>query len=224
MDGYTAFFSNAIATLGQGNLVALGALAAVLVLGEAGIPFPFVVQGTLVFIGYQVVQGTVSLPDIIPVAFVLVMGRQVGASVLYWLIRLTGNRLTAFIQKRVPRIGSIERVRAKIGRRTPFAVAAGRMTPGMLVPTTVASGALHMPFPGFALGVVLHTIAWDSVLAGVGVAFGQGTSYLHVPVLRWLTIGLACGMAALAVWFSFSRRLRRAKVSQTPELEKAQPH
>jgi|GEM_PF-5236577 len=65
INGYVEFISRALNTLSQGNVAALGALFAVLALGEFGVPFPYVLQGVLFFMRIHSVDYRLKLTQFI---------------------------------------------------------------------------------------------------------------------------------------------------------------
>ena len=81
MTTYFGLISQALSTLNQGSIYALAALFAVLALGEMGVPFPFVLQGVLFFIGYQIIQGATL--KLVPLVLVLITGRLFGAAIVH---------------------------------------------------------------------------------------------------------------------------------------------
>jgi len=208
VEQYFAFINNSLTTLGDGNIIALVSLLAVIVLGEAGIAFPFLVQGILLFFGQRIIANpTLSL---IPVALVLLGGRFIGAAGVYWLSRHAGGRVINWLKKRLPAAHKADLLRTKLGKKTFLAIVLARLTPGLLVPTSVASGSMKLHYGGFALGVIVSSIAWDAIFVGTGAFIGKNAEQVVASVYGWITIGaIAC--TAFALGKILVVRLRKAR-------------
>jgi len=181
---YLEIISQSLDTLSQGNILALTALFLILALGEWGIPFPFVLQSVLFFIGYQISHGSM---QVIPLLLVLISGRLVGSAVLFWSARALGNPLAGWFQKRFWRIQyKLDRLNSRLGTRSPIAVAMGRMTPGLLVPTSLSSGAIGLRYEYFVLGVALSSIIWDGTFILSGIVLGHGAQSMSRNISTWV--------------------------------------
>jgi|YelNatPaOPRAMG01_1025707.scaffolds.fasta_scaffold49532_2 membrane protein DedA with SNARE-associated domain len=184
MTGYFELISQALSTLNQGNVFALAALFLVLALGEMGVPFPFVLQGVLFFIGYQITQG--AGVRLIPVVVVLVMGRQFGSAVVYFVARFLGKPFVDRIGKVFPSWQSQpDKLKRKLSKGAPVAIAIGRLTPGLLVPTSLTSGAIGLRYEYFALGIALSTIVWDGTFIASGTILGSSVQRLGLTIPSW---------------------------------------
>ena len=204
---YLQFLSQTVNTVNQGNIIALAALFLVLALGEFGIPFPFVLQGVLFFIGYQISQGSVQF---IPLVVILLLGRQFGSAFVYWMARFSGNSFVGWFEKRFRLVrNELDKLKSRLHSRAPLAIAVGRLTPGLLVPTSLASGAIALRYEYFALGVVLSTVIWDGTFIVSGFLIGNGVQYLSPTVARWL-IPLGFVIVICLTWAG-SRFLSRRK-------------
>lgn len=176
--------SQALNSLEQGSSGALAALLAVVILGELGVPFPFVLAGALFFVGYQIAQGSV---NIIPLVMILIFGEQLGAAIVYWLARLLGNRFIAWLERHFrPIQNQLERAKGRLHSQAPIAVAIGRLIPGLLLPTSLASGVAGVQYKYFALGVALSTFIWCGTFIAFGILAGHGVQYLPTTMPRWL--------------------------------------
>jgi len=183
---YFEMISQALATLNEGSVVAFAALFLVLALGEFGVPFPFVLQGVLFFIGYQIVHGKL---EVIPLVLILILGRLFGSAVVYWLARLLGNPFASWFEKRFRTLPSkVEGMKRRLGLPAPLAVAAGRLTPGLLVPTSLTSGAVSLRYEYFALGIALSAAIWDGSFIASGAILGSVTQHLDSAISPWLMI------------------------------------
>ncbi|MDO8750002.1 MAG: DedA family protein [Dehalococcoidia bacterium] len=145
---------------------------AITALGEAGIPFPLIMQGLLVFTGYKMTQENPL--STVPLLGVALLGSVSGANAIYWVSRFAGGRLFAN-----PRLSGIFkhrwllRAQGIAEKQRPWAIATGRLIPGMLTPVSVASGAMKVPWTRFIVGVGLSEIIWVTPLVAIGVVAGH---------------------------------------------------
>jgi len=204
---YIELISQALSTVNQGNIIALAALFLVLSLGEFGVPFPFVLQGVLFFIGYQISQGAI---QVIPLVLILVLGRQFGSAIVYWLARLLGDAFTNWLEKHFRSIrNELDRLEGRLRLRAPLAVAIGRLTPGLLVPTSLASGAIGLRYEYFALGIALSAVIWDGTFIASGVIGGCGVQHLGLTISPWLiSVGF---ITTICLTWAVGRCLSRRK-------------
>lgn len=193
---FLEMLSQALNSVGQGNNRALILLFALLVLGEFGVPFPFVLAGMLFFIGYQISQGPFNA---IPLATVLILGEQFGAAIVYWLARLLGGRFIAWFERHFRRTkDGLERVKERLHGKAPLAVAVARCIPGLLVPTSLASGIIGVHYRHFALGVLLSTFIWCGTLVASGILVGHGVHHFSI-VPHWLAV-FAVAVVVCLMW------------------------
>ncbi len=133
---------------------------------DIGIPVPFVLDTILILTAYN--TGPLSIQVILIVA-ALFVGRQVGSGILYLLSRYLGKHFIGWLKCRVPSIGGrLDSYTARLGRLAPLAVATGRLTPGLLQVTSVASGAIRMRYYHFALGIAISSLVYDLILVLLG--------------------------------------------------------
>ena len=208
---YIELISQALGTLNQGSLAALVALFLLLALGEFGIPFPFVLQGVLFYMGYQLLQGKV---QVIPLVLILISGRLFGSAILYWLARFLGTPFTNWFEKRFHLVGhQLDKLKGSLGVQVPLAVAVGRLI-GLLVPTSLASGAFGLRYGYFALGIALSAAIWDGTFIASGAALKALNWHLNLSTSPWL---VASGFAAVVCLVWVAGRLlkqRQAKREQ----------
>ncbi|MBI2857622.1 MAG: VTT domain-containing protein [Chloroflexi bacterium] len=208
MEQYFGFINHSLTTLGTGNVLALVSLLAVIMLGEAGIAFPFLVQGILLFLGQRIIADPT--PQLIPIAVVLIGGRFLGAAGVYWLSRHTGGRMVEWLKKRLPAAGKADQVRSRLGKGKAFlAVVGARLTPGFLVPTSIASGTMRLPYAWFALGVIVSAVAWDAFFVGAGAIAGHNAEQVIARVYSWVAV-LMIGLGAVVVAKALVSRALRA--------------
>src|SRR3712207_6574843 len=124
-----------------------------LLLEESGIPMPLPGDLAILLAGARVGQGQLNLL----LALLLIQAATLlGASVLYWVARRGGRpmllRYGKFLQLGPDRLARAEDF---LQRRGFLAVVAGRVIPGLRIPTTVVAGALGVRYPVFLLGAAL---------------------------------------------------------------------
>jgi membrane protein DedA with SNARE-associated domain len=200
---------NAITALNQGNPTALLSLFFISALTEIGIPFPFILDTILIFTGYQ--HGLLS-KEVGMIMLSLLLGRVVGASVIYWLTRFIGTVFVNWISKRYPFIQKrLNWLTEKLSRNAPVAVAIARLTPGLLTPSTVASGIICLRFYYLLLGIAISSIVADGVLLLIGFGTSHGLKYLGFAPSLWLIIVITIVIAGIAwaIQRYFPRRKRK---------------
>ncbi len=188
---FTDIVALAMNTVYQGDARAMVALFFVSALTEVGMPFPFVIDGVLVVTSYE--TGLWSLP-VARIIIALLLGRQFGSAVIYWLSRFLGNRFINWLGKRFPKLPSkLAWLNTRLSRRAPLAVAIVRLTPGLLTSSSVAAGCIRMRYHHLVLGIVLASVIADGALVIIGVFTKYGLSILGFTPSTWE------GIVALAV-------------------------
>jgi len=177
---------NASQAIIQGNPVALLTLFFISALTEVGIPFPFILDTVLIFVGYQ--TGLMSA-EIGLIMLSLMIGRIVGASVIYWLTRWIGRAFIKWISKRFPFLQKrMDWLTAKLSHRAPIAVAIARLTPGLLTPSTVATGVICIRYWYLLLGIAISSVIADGALLIIGFATGRGLDQLGIKPAVWMIV------------------------------------
>jgi membrane protein DedA with SNARE-associated domain len=198
---------NALQALNQGQPAALLTLFLISALTEIGIPFPFILDSILIFVGYHTELLSV---EVVLIMLSLFAGRVVGASAIYWLTRVVGKVFVNWISKRFPVVQRrLDWLAAKLSRREPIAVAIARLTPGLLTPSTVAAGVICLRFVYFILGIAISSVIADGALLVIGYAGGQGLEYLGFKPAWWfIIIGL---VIIFGIGWAIRRYLSRRK-------------
>ena len=196
----------ALEGLGQGSPIAIGALFLVLALVEFGVPFPFVLQGVRFFIGYELAQGRLA---VLLLVLVFIAGRLAGSAGVYLLARLVGPPFVGFFRKRFRTVrDNMDKLQVRLNpqsMRSVLYVILGRFTPGLMVPTSLASGTIGLRWGYLALGVLVASLVFDVTFIALGVVWGReaGAGYSVYP---WLV--LVSG-AVLACLWTFGRVLKK---------------
>jgi membrane protein DedA with SNARE-associated domain len=194
---FTDLVSLAMNTVYQGDVRALVALFFVSSLTEMGMPFPFVIDGVVVVTSYQ--TGLLSLP-VARVMLALLLGREFGSAIIYWLSRFGGQAFIGWLSRHFsPLSRGIDRVGIVIRRRAPLTVAIARLTPGLLTSSSIASGVTGIKYGYFVLGILLSSVIADGALVAFGYLSGHGLEYLGFAPAAWMPVA-ALGVAILIVW------------------------
>jgi membrane protein DedA with SNARE-associated domain len=213
-ENYLDFITQGLETLKNGQPAALALLFLVLVLSEFGIPLPFVMQGVRFYIGYTLGQGSLSVLALIPI---LTIGRQFGAACLYWLTRLLSNSLANWYHKRFkPMKTETEKIGDKLKTKIPFMLGVmilGRITPGLLVPVTLASAIIKLNYGYFALGVLVSSIIYDAVFILLAMIFGHQFETGGFNIIATVSLSF---FIILTFAFWIVRWLRRDRTKRLP--------
>ena len=148
------------------NPPGLAILFALAVITDIGIPVPFILDTILMLTAYRALFSL--HPNWMPVLMILIMlfiGRQVGSGILYLLSRYLGTSFLNWIKKHFPSVGrGVDSFKIRLNHWAPLVVVTGRLTPGLLQFTTIASGTIRMRYHYFALGIALASIIYDGLL------------------------------------------------------------
>ena len=179
--------SGAFGALGQGNPLSLLILFLITILTEAGVPFPFVMDSVLFVSGFK--TGTLTL-QLALTMLVVFAGRQVGASIIYWLFRFPGTAITTWFEKRFPSFHSkLQNVTEKLHSRAVTGIALTRLT-GLLTLVSGASGLLRVRYIRFIAGVALSSLIFDGALVVTGILAGSKLQqYGYTPTTLQVILG-----------------------------------
>ncbi len=163
-------FSNLVAAFDSPNPPGLIILFSLAVITDIGIPVPFVLDTVLMVTAYKVMtSGDPHWTPVLMIILMLFIGRQVGSGILYLLSRYLGNGFLNRLDKRFPSIGSrLDAFKVRLSHWATLMVVTGRLTPGLLQITTLASGTIRMRYQYFALGIALASIIYDGLLILLG--------------------------------------------------------
>jgi membrane protein DedA with SNARE-associated domain len=216
----------------QGSLLALLGLVLIAGVMEIGLPVPFVLDSTLLFVSLY--AGFISLPTLL-VVLALLVGRLIGSSILYWLGRLFSGVFVKWLNRRWPRVsdrisylsdklnqpapsvGADPRLasrsfaRYSLSFRVPLTIVIARFTPGMLSVSSVAAGAICLRYGAFVISIGLSSIIADGIVLTVGLLATFGLKILGLTPSVWqLVIGLTISISlGWGIFFLVKRRSRR---------------
>ena len=206
MPSFAAQFANNLNLSHPALLVLLFAINAV---GEAGVPFPLVMQIVLVFAGYRITQGNPL--SVVPLLCIAVLGSLSGANAIYWMSRYAGGRLVTGPKRwGIFKQHWLERAQAVAEKQGIMGITMARLIPGLHPPLSVASGALKVPWARFTAAVGLSEIIWIAPMVTIGVVAGHTARSLD-----WTTNtypkAVALIVAVMVLYFALRfiwRRLR----------------
>ena len=196
----------------MGSLLWLIIVLLLALLGELGLPVTSpILEGLLVFSGFQVVHGT-GIVTAIPFLAVVCAGRLAGSSSTYWLSSSHGNALIDKFGKRIrltqERLGQITQ---RLETFTLPSVIIARFIPGFTIASSVACGISRISYKKFIAGVISHIILWELIFLSLG-AFGGRLSTFFDPqshpliLIIWIVVAVVIG--AILTFFVF-RRIRQ---------------
>jgi len=199
------------------------ALFLVLLLEESGIPLPLPGDLVMMLAGVRVAQGRTNP---ILAIFLMESATLIGSSALYWLARRGGRpvlyRYGKFLHLELDKL---ERAEDFLRRHGRLAIIAGRIIPGLRIPTTLASGVFGVPFltflPSLALGASIYILFFFflGLFAGPGVV--RALEGPHFP-LRTIADLAGVGLA-VAAYIAIRRRAHLLEaVHEMPERKRVE--
>lgn len=149
-------------------------------IGEFSISVPYLLETVWLLSGYNLGTGTLSPYQIVLLWLAAQAGRQVGAIALYHVSRLGSTPIMKFYQKhfeaklseKLSENNSLPlKLIRKIDFSSPFSIALGRLF-WLRIPITVTLG-IKGKRGILSAGVLISSLAWDSVYISIGVAGGN---------------------------------------------------
>lgn len=136
------------------------------------------------------------------------IGSTLGASIPYWVARLGGRPLVDKLA-RWARINPdhITRAEAYFQRWGTGLVMVGRVMPGIRTLISIPAGLARMPFATFFIATFIGAYVWCTLLIGAGYILGHEWTLISAYLKQYLPYLLIAGMAALAFYVFFIRRL-----------------
>jgi len=135
-----------------------------------------------------------SHPHWTPVIMIIIMlfiGRQIGSGILYSLSRYFGEAFLNRIIKLFPSVGNgLDSFKTRLTHWASLVVVTGRLTPGLLQITSVASGAIRMRYRDFALGIAMASLIYDGILILLAFIAAHNPKSSDVNFTIWLLIAM----------------------------------
>ncbi len=202
---FNVLVSSVLNAIDYGNTAALLGLGALAALTDIGLPVPFVLETLLFTTSFQL--GPFSR-QVLLIALTLLMGRQLGAAVLYVLARVLGNVLIRWLGRHFHQIpGNLAKIEARLNKRAFLGVMTARLAPGLLQLSSVAAGLIKVRYFHVFLGVALASLVYDGILVTLGFLAAKGLTRVGVGFSIWVVVGFLA-LISLA-WLIFGLLSRR---------------
>jgi membrane protein DedA with SNARE-associated domain len=209
IDWINAALATLAASITVDNPAGLVAILSITVSCDIGIPFPFVLDTILFFTTYKI--GAFSWPVLL-IILMLLAGRLLGTSILYWVSLLLGPRFVDWIGKRSKFLRrNLEQFQNRLGRWTIPVIVVARLTPGLMQVSSVAAGTVRIRYYKLVLAIVFSSIIYDGTLIILGTLARLGFKDVGPEYSFWIVLGLVAIMAVVFVAIHLIRR--RVKLS-----------
>lgn len=164
--GLQDLFSQLTYNVSLQNPASLGVLFIMGVLSDLGFPLLLTLEIFVLFASYYI--GPLSM-QVVLIMIMLLLGREIGAAILYWVSRLVGIPFLQWLEKHFSWfLRGVETLKSRITQRIALAVVVVRLTPGFLQVPSIVAGSLKLQYWRFALGVVISSLIYDSGLVLFG--------------------------------------------------------
>jgi membrane protein DedA with SNARE-associated domain len=196
-------------TANPNGLLALFLLA---VITDIGIPVPFILDTILILAAYRAsLSVSHEWTPVISIVVMLFLGRQVGSGILYFLSRSIGKKFLNWLNRHIPSIGrGLDSFKMRLNHWAPLVIVTGRLTPGLLQVTSVASGACRLRYLDFALGIAFASIIYDGILIFLGFIAAHGPKSGDVNFTDWVVIAMVIIVCILwPIVFVLARRSKK---------------
>lgn len=195
------------------ELTALGFLAVVLTVKEAGLPIP--VPGDLLVIGAGAAAARGGLPAP-AIVVVLVAATVIGGAIQFALIR--GRARTAVLHL-LGRVGlpasTIERGAGRFRSGGATTVAVARMTPGVRIVAIASSAIAEVSLRSFLIGLLIGNGVFLTGHFVLGLFLGEPAVRLVASAGTGLIVaGVALAAIGAAGWLLIGRRRSRASAAR----------
>jgi membrane protein DedA with SNARE-associated domain len=208
--------NTAMSAITSGSPVAIITLFLVVALTECGVPFPFILDGVLYFTSYEAAASPLHILFVMCIVF---LGREFGASIIYWLTRLLGNAMIYWFGKRYKQLKyNWASMTSRLSTQAPMPIAVVRIT-GLMTLVSVISGAMRIRYLSFVIGVALSALFFDGSLIILGLVTKYGFQYIGFKPSFWqVAVGLIVVMSIVMIIFSLrSRKSKQKKLQITPK-------
>jgi membrane protein DedA with SNARE-associated domain len=198
-----------------GSLLWLGAIFFLSLLGEFGLPATSpILEGMLVFTGFQIAQGGYFMAAI-PFLAIVCTGRICGSTSAYQLSSSWGDTIITRFGKYI-RITpeNIMLARQKLGSLAVPSIIAARFTPGLSVLSSIICGISRIGHKHFFIGTIVHIMVWEAIFLALGALGGKVSARFFSPesyptlltiwIIAMVTLGIVIG------YFVF-RRIKNAR-------------
>ncbi len=161
------------------------AIFSLVFLQEIGVPNPIPTELVILFSGYL---SSIGKLNFVAVFFAAVSADFIGTSVLYFVFYYFSSWILARLSRRIS-MDKIDRLKAKLEKRSFWSVYLGRLLPYVRGYTSVAAGILEIPPRIFLPAVILSAITWSGGYAIAGRILGP----------RWAILASKLGTGKFAI-------------------------
>jgi len=185
------------------------------VLTDIGMPLLLTLEIFLMFASYYI--GPLSI-QVFLIVLMLLLGRETGAAILYWLSRLVGDPFIAWLERHFPWLFKrIPRIKSRLQKKVTLMVTLVRLTPGFLQVPSVVAGSLKISFIRFLAGVAVSSLIYDFGLVLFGFIARQVVGDLSGSVQDYFVVGfiIIIILMWLVIFLFFRHSLLFAGISGT---------
>lgn len=181
------------------NPLGLTVLFSLAVITDIGVPVPFFLDTVLLLTAYKVwINPEPNWTPVIMIVVMLFVGRQVGSGILYLLSRYLGQAFTKRVKKYFPSmVNGLDSFKTRLHHWAPLAVVTGRLTPGLLQMTSVASGTIRLRYYYFAAGIALASLIYDGLLIVLAFVAAHSPKAADINFTFWVIIAMIVTVSVL---------------------------
>lgn len=123
------------------------------------------------------------------------LGRWLGPARVNWCVECYGKWLTVSTD-------DVSKAQAWLLRHGWWALAIGRLVPGVRTLISLPAGLGQVPFGRFLMFSALGTVAWTSILALLGYALGTQHEQVSraIEPMSWMVLATVAGLYVRRVW------------------------
>jgi membrane protein DedA with SNARE-associated domain len=189
VEGFLQWLETSFVTTNPLGLTILFSLA---VITDIGVPVPFFLDTVLLLTAYKVwINPIHNWTSVILIVVMLFVGRQVGSGILYLLSRYLGQAFLKRVTKYFPSMANgLDSFKTRLHHWAPLVVVTGRLTPGLLQMTSVASGTIRLRYWYFAAGVALASLIYDGLLIVLAFIAAHNPRATDTNFTFWVLIAM----------------------------------
>jgi membrane protein DedA with SNARE-associated domain len=202
--GLHDLFSQLTYNVSLQNPASLGVLFIMGALSDLGFPLLLTLEIFVMFASYYI--GPLSM-QVLLIMTMLLLGREIGAAILYWVSRLVGTPFLQWLEKHFSWfLRGVETLKSRITQRITLAVVVVRLTPGFLQVPSIVAGSLHLQYWRFALGVVISSLIYDSGLVLFGFIARETIKNASQDLQNYFILGFM--LVIIVMWLILFFRFR----------------
>jgi membrane protein DedA with SNARE-associated domain len=191
-------------SVGLNNPAELGILYLLGIMSDVGVPLLLSLEIFLLFASYYI--GPLSI-QVFLIVGMLLLGRETGAAVLYWLSRTLGTPFLNWLMKHLPWLcRGMEHLKSRMYGHTTLFVVLVRLTPGFLQLPSFITGSLRLSYLKFAIGVAISSLIYDFGLVFFGFIAGIALKNAQQDIKDYFVIGFVVFIVAMWVVLYFRFR------------------